>query len=560
MFDTFLTALKRFQSDKRGTAAFIFAVTAIPTISLVGAAIDYNRAVKVQNELQNALDAGALAASHLAYLDDASVSQIEAVITDIVQGHLQGTYGVHSLQVTAGIDLDDALVDVFADIKVDTYLLGIMGVDEITVRVDSAVQADTTPTEIALVLDNTGSMARQMRTLRTAAQNFVNVVTEEGRQSQVSVSLVPYVASVNIGNARAHEAYLDIAGQSQYHASILEDAVLGQLDSCGPQEAAQGQSNNHQSLFGIRAAFAENPYSYTVDADCNIRNPSTISHWDLFRATDSRWKGCVEARPAPYDVLDTPPNPREPDTMWVPYFWADDTELQNGSHDNHWIDDTPFLEDSDMASSIEGRALSVLKYSAGNGVRIDENPPETDGPNKSCGDPILPLTNDYDELSDRIQAMIHWNSGGTQTVQGAVWGWRTLSPSPPFTEGAPYGEADKFMVIMTDGVNFLTNSNNPALESSYSAYGNLALGRMGDSRNDARRHIDRRMIEVCHNAKAEGITVFTVTFKLRDGETRLVWDQCASGEDKSYHVDSADELVSAFVEVARSIQDLRLVR
>ncbi len=43
----------------------------------------------------------------------------------------------------------------------------------------------------------------------------------------------------------------------------------------------------------------------------------------------------------------------------------------------------------------------------------------------------------------------------TSIGEGAAWGWRTLSPGAPFTEGRPYGaeENQKVLVLMTDGQN-----------------------------------------------------------------------------------------------------------
>jgi hypothetical protein len=156
--------------------------------------------------------------------------------------------------------------------------------------------------------------------------------------------------------------------------------------------------------------------------------------------------------------------------------------------------------------------------------------------------------------------MTYWLGGGTVTAQGVVWGWRTLSPEQPFTEGAPYDEVTKVMVVMTDGRNELVSSSNNAVRSHYSAYGHLATGRFpSQSVNGARTYIDERTLAACANAKATGIIIYTVTFGL-DSASRSMWDTCATETDMAYHVNSASDLIGAFNEIADSVGELRLTR
>ena len=47
--------------DDRGTTAITFAIAAIPLVGVMGLAVDYSRAYRVQSHLQTAVDAAALA-------------------------------------------------------------------------------------------------------------------------------------------------------------------------------------------------------------------------------------------------------------------------------------------------------------------------------------------------------------------------------------------------------------------------------------------------------------------------------------------------------------------
>ena len=55
--------VRRFAGDRRGDLTVIFAITLIPLLALIGAAIDYSRASKARTAMQMALDATALAIS-----------------------------------------------------------------------------------------------------------------------------------------------------------------------------------------------------------------------------------------------------------------------------------------------------------------------------------------------------------------------------------------------------------------------------------------------------------------------------------------------------------------
>ncbi|MCX7324933.1 MAG: hypothetical protein NTZ14_10980 [Hyphomicrobiales bacterium] len=65
------------------------------------------------------------------------------------------------------------------------------------------------------------------------------------------------------------------------------------------------------------------PTGFTNPDTCILANPDWISHLDLFDGIRTRsgaraqWKGCVEARPDPFDVTDDPPNLADPHTLFT---------------------------------------------------------------------------------------------------------------------------------------------------------------------------------------------------------------------------------------------------
>jgi Flp pilus assembly protein TadG len=586
ILQTWTDHLKNYVCDQRGVVAVIFGIAAIPIVGMVGASLDYSRAANVQSQLQDALDGAILTAAHERQLSD---TQLETVIRTQIEAMVSGAHGADALTLLINRDPDEeTLMEISATMKVDTTILEIMGINNIEVGADAAVSVDFRSLEVALVLDNTGSMRSSGRiaSLREAALDFVDVVTEEGQSDNVMISLVPYTAQVNIGNTTTMEQYLDKEGLSEHHAQLIEGQVIARQSggSCVPRISSADTSVDPdfdfagldtpsvpgfarlsfldaygdvlRELIGVNPANAQTvtPYEYVVQGGC-IYNPTQISHWQLYEQMDDvAWKGCVEARPEPFDVTDTPPDPSNPDTLWVPGFWIDDATWRAT---NNWL---PDRQPAGASFHQYGQHYSVFKYASSSGHSVDEIPNSTRGPAQNCGDPIVPLTDNFTMLEDRIDDMTYWLGGGTVTAQGVVWGWRTLSPEQPFTEGAPYDEVTKVMVVMTDGRNELVSSSNNAVRSHYSAYGHLATGRFpSQSVNGARTYIDERTLAACANAKATGIIIYTVTFGL-DSASRSMWDTCATETDMAYHVNSASDLIGAFNEIADSVGELRLTR
>ncbi|MCB1474339.1 MAG: hypothetical protein KDJ68_16055, partial [Rhodobiaceae bacterium] len=179
-----------------------------------------------------------------------------------------------------------------------------------------------------------------------------------------------------------------------------------------------------------------------------------------------------------------------------------------------------------------------------------------------CPDPILPLTNNYATVTSKINSLQYWEGGGTMTNVGAVWGWRTLSPTAPFTEGKPYGDITKVILLMTDGENqILSNDEDGPTKSDYSAYGYLRWGRFKkDWFSETRTALNDKLIEVCDNAKKEDVVIYVVTFGLDDPDTRKIYDNCATVKSYAYHIDTANELSKAFKAIGRSVSELRIAK
>lgn len=181
----------------------------------------------------------------------------------------------------------------------------------------------------------------------------------------------------------------------------------------------------------------------------------------------------------------------------------------------------------------------------GYGVRV---PPMM---NIHCGNEIEPLTSDAARLNSRVDSLTA--TGLTYIPAGLMWGWRTLSETAPFTEGAskPKAKDDnihKVVVLMTDGQNTLEKvPGTPVLKYTGVAHGNF------DTAN-----ADARMLEVCENVKDAGIEVYTIGFKLQEPDMKAKLEQCSSSPENYFDAGSDAQLSAAFQSIANKVSAIYL--
>ena len=142
---------------------------------------------------------------------------------------------------------------------------------------------------------------------------------------------------------------------------------------------------------------------------------------------------------------------------------------------------------------------------------------------------ILPLTNVKVTITSAIDSMVA--SGNTVIPEGIGWGWRVLSPTPPFTEGAPYSDPDtlRFLILLTDGENNVGGGTNQHNKSLFSAFGFAASGHLGSTDGlQTRQVLDEKTAALCENAKAQGIYIYSIAFQLSDPGTQKLLENCAT--------------------------------
>lgn len=518
-----MSLFDRFAKDKRGNVAMMFAIAAIPVVGAVGAAVDYSHVSEVRSKLVDALDAGVLAVGSQPPMTDA---QAFNTVNQWVDLHMGPDYAKYWKLDSVTQDGDGKITAV-ATGDVDTTIARVLGIDTVPIDVTSQAVRSIGKIELALVLDNTGSMKKgdKIGKLKDAATKLVDTLANAAKDpNDLKIALVPFSQTVNVGPTYDNAAWLDVAGNSA----------------------------SAKTLFGGR----------------------NVNRFSLFRKVGTSWGGCVESRAMPYETNGAPPKGGNFDSLYVPYFAPDEPGKEGDSGKDTY--NNSYLDDSDLAVvktlfqalGLDGLddwlmlQADISKYKGTPFSGTTKNMGYQYGPNSGCEiAPLLRLTSDVSTVKTAISGMIA--NGNTDIPMGAAWGWNVLAPQAPFSDGLPYGAKDwtKIMVLMTDGNNQNIDGNEED-ESLYSGIGYIWQGRMGiTSGNEAQRAAarDARLTELCDNMKAKGVVIYTMRVDVKGGSNAAL-KGCASTSDKFYEVADASKLNGAFQEIGQSIQKLRLAQ
>ena len=196
---SFAARLRRCES---GNAAMVMMLLALPLFAGAGLAIDTARAFVVESRMAKALDAAGLAAGRVV-LEDRMEQDARAYFAANYPDGLLGS-DIDPDEIAIRVDANNEFIELSAATRMPTRFMRVFGQEYVDVEVESVIQRLVQGAEIALVMDNTGSMqGHKMTTMKTAALDLVDIVfAGETAYDHLWWSLVPYSSTVNIGQAR----------------------------------------------------------------------------------------------------------------------------------------------------------------------------------------------------------------------------------------------------------------------------------------------------------------------------------------------------------------------
>lgn len=519
------TLLARLLRDERANFTIVAAVAMVPLVLAAGVAIDFSSISNRKSELQNALDSAALAVAR----EGDAISDGEAIA-------IARTFLASNFQIDHGglkVIRTGTRVTVEASARQALHFAGVLGYDDWRIAASSSADIAFNRYEIALVLDTTGSMSGgKLSAMKDAVLGLVDTMSSQIKDTdKLKFAVVPFANFVNVGSHHGPE--FNKGGK------IKNKTGADWLDLKGKTDFPQTEL------------------------------PSGLSRFELFQHLGQAWKGCVETRHSAgknLDVTDAVPDPKKPETLFVPAFSID--EPDGGGYSNSYIVSAADPLDKTPA----GQLKKLLKYGIPNLALLDAPAPKLEwlpvvastsagkGPNKDCvSQPIQPLTNDYTKIKKMVNSL--QANGTTNIMEGVAWGMRALSPEPPFTEGSAKAPGiEKIMIVLTDGSNVFGN-NATKLGSSYSSNGYLVDGRLGisvGSSTDTNKLMNARTLAACENAKKAGTVVYTIRLEEPDVKTGMMLKECATSLNHFFDAPSRSQLDDVFKSIRDDVVRLRI--
>jgi hypothetical protein len=152
--------------------------------------------------------------------------------------------------------------------------------------------------------------------------------------------------------------------------------------------------------------------------------------------------------------------------------------------------------------------------------------------------------------------------GSTVIPAGLVWGWRAISPTAPYTEGAAYNDEKyvKAIVLLTDGENNVNPATNSVGKSSYNAFGYAKNGHLGNvNGSNANATLDAKTLTVCSAIKGKDIRLYTIGFQVSTASQTLL-QACATQPDMFYNSPNNSQLAAIFQDIAQGLSELRIAQ
>jgi Mg-chelatase subunit ChlD len=282
--------LARIVRDQRGGVAIVFALTVMALMMVCGAAIDFARSFSSLEALQQDLDAAVLFAGteRMRQGDDFDP---QAGVQTYLDGLIREQQVTGAVVATVNQPTSDRIQAV-ARAKVPSKILRIFGFDTFDITASSEASLGQQPVEVALVLDNTGSMSGgKLTALQDAAKSLVEIAYQAPKADKhVKISIVPFSQYVNVGLSNRNKSWI----------SVPADSTTTGPQVCEMVSPVTGTSNCHDvtSTYlndGVPTTYTQQTCDYTYGPPVNQCYTPTST---------TTWNGCVGSRNYPLDTLD----------------------------------------------------------------------------------------------------------------------------------------------------------------------------------------------------------------------------------------------------------------
>lgn len=530
--------LKAFTARQDGNVAVLFGIAIIPIMAAVGAAVDYSHASMVRTSMQAALDSTALMLSRDATNKDNS--QLNTTATNYFNALFTKSEG-KVVSVSAAYDTSGgSSLSVNATVQMDTLFMRIFGKPQMDLSSKAVVKWGAKKLRVALVLDNTGSMAffGKMPALISATNNLLtqlkNAATTNG---DVYVSLIPFVKDVNLGASNYNANWIDWT-EWEDEPPYIKTNKPSNWDQIGAGSSCPFSTYSHG--FNCAASpTSSSTVSYIPSSGtyAGYICPSSDNGAKVPRKTGLNYNGCYDSVQVTKTIATGNKATCGTTANCTCSGSGNNTVCTQSYYTHSWI--------KNAHSTWNGCVNDRGNETAPDANNYDTNvmaPTGSTGKQyaaeqyTSCPKQVMGLNYDWTSMTNLVNSMSP--NGNTNQGIGLQVGWMSLVGGGPFTAPAKDNNSsyDEVIILLTDGMNTQNRWYNTQAD------------------------IDARQQMTCSNAKAAGMKIYTIQVNTDGDPTSTLLQQCASGSDKFFLVTSAGQISGVFDQIGTNLSKLRVAQ
>ncbi len=280
-----------FKADDAGSLTVFGLFIFLMILMISGLAVDMMRYEHQRVGVQNTLDTAVVAATRLNQ-DANTNAKVEALVKDYFT---KAGYDpdivtvVPNIEIPAGGDEETLrTVSAVVDFDMDTAFMNMLGIDSLPGIVGGGAREGQQLTEVALVLDISGSMGwgTKLEEMKSAAKSFVTTLIQNNGEDRVMISIIPYNGQVQISEDLVARIDKDLEG------AFTWDNTYTEYDPAPAHPGAVAAFNTHNpnarcatfldADFDHRTLSATgdlNPSAKFSDRDRDYAQPSARNFW-----------------------------------------------------------------------------------------------------------------------------------------------------------------------------------------------------------------------------------------------------------------------------------------
>jgi Flp pilus assembly protein TadG len=537
-------AARRFIRATDGNIAVIFAIAAVPLISFVGAAIDYTRVNAARSSMQAALDSTALMVAKDLSNGIITKDQISATAQtyftalytnpDAKADPIQASYAT-------GTSVGSTIA-ISGSGTVPTDFLKVAGFPSLSFGSSSTSVWGNTRMRVAMVLDNTGSMADngKMAAMQKAASDMVDTLAGYNKVTgDVYISLIPFAKDVNVSTSNVNAAWINWSEWEAEPAYLVQNGYPSNWGTTVAGSTCPFTNNNYGFTCMDRPATLSGAQAASRIPSSGVYSgyicPSMDSGKKLTGKTSIYYNGCYTTVTGSSATCGTNTSCTCSGTgsNKVCHLWRGDgtpaTVAAAPAHST-WtgcINDRDQNYDTTNTSPGTGGGTPSTQFYA---EQWDGCLPAT----------VTAMSNDFPTLKTQIGDMAP--SGNTNQAVGLAWGWLSLDTVNPPIKAPPKDSNyvyKNYIVLLSDGLN---------TQNRWST---------SQSAIDARQEI------LCQNLKNDTVnnpTVFTIQVNIgnKDAKSQVLQDCASTGNFQM--VTATSQTAQAFQNILAQISKLRVAK